>query len=50
MQARHGAASAPVDEELIYYLMSRGLDRENSISTLVEGFLADAYSNLKVRN
>ena len=47
VQARHGAASAPVDEELIYYLMSRGLDRENSISTLVEGFLADAYSNLK---
>ena len=47
VQARHGAASAPVDEELVYYLMSRGLDRENAISTLVEGFLADAYSNLK---
>lgn len=44
--ARHGAASAPVDEDLIYYLMSRGLERETAVSTLVEGFLADAFSNL----
>ena len=44
--ARHGAASAPVDENLIYYLMSRGLNRETAVSTLVEGFLADAFSNL----
>ena len=40
VSAAHGAASAPVDEEHLTYLNTRGLDREEATSLIAEGFLA----------
>ena len=40
VSAAHGAASAPVDEDHITYLNSRGLDRDEATSLIAEGFLA----------
>jgi Fe-S cluster assembly protein SufD len=47
VSAAHGAASAPVDETQMHYLMSRGLNHEQSQSLIVSGFLLSAFSNLK---
>jgi Fe-S cluster assembly protein SufD len=47
VSAAHGAASAPIDPSQLHYLMSRGLSREESESMIVNGFLIDAFSNLK---
>jgi len=46
VSAAHGAASAPVDESQMHYLMSRGLNHEESQSLIVSGFLLSAFSNL----
>jgi Fe-S cluster assembly protein SufD len=47
VSAAHGAASAPIDSSQLHYLMSRGLSPEESESMIVNGFLIDAFSNLK---
>lgn len=47
VSAAHGAASAPIDPSQLHYLMSRGLSPEESESMIVNGFLIDAFSNLK---
>ncbi|MFQ5838434.1 MAG: SufD family Fe-S cluster assembly protein [Thermoplasmata archaeon] len=38
-RAKHSASVAQVDEEQVFYLMSRGVPREESRRMLVEGFL-----------
>jgi Fe-S cluster assembly protein SufD len=47
VSAAHGAASAPINPSQLHYLMSRGLSLEESESMIVNGFLIDAFSNLK---
>jgi len=47
VKAAHGAASAPIDKEQIYYLSSRGLSSQESSSLIVEGFLMDAFRHVK---
>ncbi len=47
VKAAHGAASAPVDKEQIFYLTSRGLSPQESSSLIVEGFLMDAFRHVK---
>ncbi len=42
--AAHGAASAPINEEQLHYLMSRGLSKEEATSMIVEGFLVESFS------
>lgn len=37
----HGAVVSSVDEESIYYFMSRGVSREEAIKLLIDGFLLD---------
>ncbi len=46
VSAAHGAASAPLDPEQMFYLMSRGLDSEESESLIVGGFLIAAFKKL----
>jgi Fe-S cluster assembly protein SufD len=46
VSAAHGAASAPVDNNQLHYLMSRGLDPQEAESVIVNGFLYDAFTNL----
>ena len=44
--AAHGAASAPINEEQLHYLMSRGLSKNEATSMIVEGFLVDSFTGL----
>ena len=45
--ASHGASIGAIDEEELYYLMSRGLTRENSERLIVEGFIHPFINELK---
>ncbi len=47
VKAAHGAASAPIDVEQLHYLASRGLSNQEASSLIVEGFLMDAFRNIK---
>ena len=46
VSAAHGAASAPIDQEQMFYLESRGLETEEAEHLLVEGFLIAAMEGL----
>lgn len=41
ISAKHAASSSPVQEEQLFYMMSRGLSREASIGLLSEALLAE---------
>ena len=47
VKAAHGAASAPVDSNQIHYLQSRGLNENEASSLIVEGFLMDAFKEIR---
>ena len=46
VSAAHGAASAPIDPEQMFYLQSRGLELQEAEHLVVEGFLIDAMQGL----
>lgn len=47
VNAHHGAAIGAIDEEELYYLMSRGLTREVSERLIVTTLIAPYYQNIK---
>ena len=47
VKAAHGAASSPIDQEQIHYLASRGLSPSQAEAIIVEGFLMDAFREIK---
>lgn len=52
VMASHGATVGAIDEEQLFYLMSRGLSREQAERVIVAGFLkslADGIENKEVR-
>jgi Fe-S cluster assembly protein SufD len=46
----HGAAVGPVDEEMIYYLMTRGLSQEQAERLIVEGFFAPLLEQIPLES
>lgn len=44
----HGSTTGKLNEELLYYLESRGIARENSQKLLVDGFLNEVVMKLKM--
>ena len=46
VMSRHSASVAQIDEEKIFYLMSRGLAREDARALIIEGFLESAIERL----
>lgn len=46
VRCTHGATVGKLDEEQIYYLMSRGLSREAAIQVLLEGFLGEVIGRI----
>ena len=46
LQCGHASSSGPLDEEHLYYLMSRGLPRPRAERLLVRGFFNEILSNL----
>ena len=49
VQCAHGAATGQLDEELLWYLQSRGVEREEAQRRLVGAFFDDLYSDEHVR-
>lgn len=47
VKAAHGAASAPIDSNQLHYLQSRGLSGDEATALIVEGFLMDAFRDVK---
>ncbi len=47
VKCSHGSTSGSVDEDSIYYLMTRGLNRKESIKLLINGFLNDIIEMIK---
>ncbi len=43
----HGATVGPVDDDGLFYLMSRGLDKRSALKMLVAGFMAPIIDTLK---
>lgn len=47
VKASHGATTGRISEDQIYYLMSRGLTREEAENTIIEGFFESTLSLIK---
>ncbi len=47
VRCSHGSASAPMDEEQLFYMESRGIPRHEAQLLVAEGFLADAVERFK---
>ncbi len=47
VKCSHGATSGSVDEDSIYYLMSRGLSRKEAVRLLIDGFLNEVVDMIK---
>ena len=47
VKCSHGSTSGNIDEDSLHYLMTRGLNRENSIKLLIKGFLSDVVEFIK---
>ncbi len=47
VRCSHGSASAPMDEEQLFYLMSRGISRHDAQLLVAEGFLANVIDQFR---
>ena len=47
VKCSHGSTSGSLDEDSIYYLMTRGLNRKESIKLLINGFLNEVIEMIK---
>ena len=50
VSAAHGAASSPIDENQLHYLMARGFTPKHAKSLIVEGFLVSSFSKISDDN
>ncbi len=48
VKCSHGATAGEIDEEQMFYLQSRGIDREEARDLLVAAFLEEAIENIAV--
>jgi Fe-S cluster assembly protein SufD len=49
VRATHGATAGTLDEAMLFYLLSRGIDRETARSLLEWAFLEDVLARIEVR-
>ena len=47
VKCSHGSTSGSIDEDSLHYLMTRGLNRQESTKLLVKGFLYDVIEFIK---
>ena len=47
VKCSHGSTSGNIDHDSLYYLMTRGLSREDSTKLLIKGFLGDIIEFIK---
>ena len=50
VKCTHGSTSGSLDENAIYYLMTRGLNRKESTSLLIDAFLNEIISSIKSKS
>ncbi len=48
VKAGHGATVGQIDEEQIFYLMTRGLSENEARKTITEGFLLPAFDEIRI--
>jgi Fe-S cluster assembly protein SufD len=46
VRCTHGATAGRVDEDMIFYLLARGIPRETAVRLIVEGFFASVYDRI----
>ncbi len=46
VRCTHGATAGRVDDEMLFYCQSRGIDKETAIRLVVEGFFANVYDRI----
>ena len=46
VRCTHGATAGRVDDEMLFYCQSRGIERETAIRLVVEGFFANVYDRI----
>jgi Fe-S cluster assembly protein SufD len=46
VRCTHGATAGRVDDDMIFYLRSRGISKDESIRLIVEGFFANVYDRI----
>ena len=46
--AKTGATAGRVDDEMIFYAQSRGIERDEAIRLIVEGFFANVYDRITI--
>ena len=46
MRAQHGATTGKLDDQMLFYLLSRGIDRRTAQTLLQWAFIEDAVSRL----
>jgi Fe-S cluster assembly protein SufD len=46
VRCTHGATVGRVDDEMVFYLRSRGIGRETAVRLIVEGFFANVYDRI----
>ena len=47
VKCSHGSTSGSIDEDSLYYLMTRGLKKEDAAKLLIKGFLNDVVEFIK---
>jgi Fe-S cluster assembly protein SufD len=50
VRCTHGATAGEVDEEMIFYAMARGIQRETAVRLIVEGFFANVYDRIALES
>ena len=48
MRCSHGATAGKLDENVLFYLLSRGLDRDTAQQLLKWAFLADVVARIEI--
>jgi Fe-S cluster assembly protein SufD len=46
LRCTHGASVSRIDEEYVFYLMSRGLSRTQAVHMIVDGFFSEVLDRL----
>ncbi|HQA96280.1 MAG TPA: SufD family Fe-S cluster assembly protein, partial [Candidatus Colwellbacteria bacterium] len=50
VQASHGSTTGRIDRNELYYLESRGLEKNKAEETIIQGFLIDLIKKIKDEN
>ena len=50
VKCSHGSTSGNIDQDAIYYLMTRGLPKKEATKLIVKGFLNDVASEISEPN